>query len=566
VQVSLANAALEHNEVILAADLDKGGRLLAGSMSFDPHENAYKVVTYVSFDNGLTWKPTLDVDHGGDPATAFGCEGTAFSISLISTGRSYEWKTVVHRSKDGGKTWPPPTILPYSDREYITVDCTKSEFRGRVYIHGNVVLQSIEGERISGVRFFVSEDGGQSFTEKTLLPATGRRSTFQGNGVVLSDGTFLAPFRDIGRNVTEDSLLRVISTEDGGVTFLNAVTISQRAFGLPSLAVDQSAGPFRDRIYAVWLDTSSGRSQIVLAYSVDKGKTWSRSITVNDDSPFPDGRRGPDDFMPVVAVNSRGVVGVSWYDRRDSINNRDWNLRFAASLDGGKSFLPSVRVSDSPFTHDWGRVRAIEFRTSGGGNYDRISEADTLSLGAGPTRAYSRNGGDTAGLAAGTDGLFHALWIDNRTGTPQVWTAQIAVNGEAIRNDSHGHDELEDITRKVTFEFSDTQWNSETATVSAKAYLVNTSDETITGPLLVRAMKDDPTVEILNADNRLPGKGASWDYTSLLTNNRLGPGQRTVGKLMQFRLLDRKGIPENAILPSLRSIAVEVFGKVQLSK
>jgi hypothetical protein len=35
--------------------------------------------------------------------------------------------------------------------------------------------------------------------------------------------------------------------------------------------------------------------------------------------------------------------------------------------------------------------------------------------------------GDTAGLAAGTDGVFHALWIDTRTGVPQVWTAGVTV-------------------------------------------------------------------------------------------------------------------------------------------
>ncbi len=36
-------------------------------------------------------------------------------------------------------------------------------------------------------------------------------------------------------------------------------------------------------------------------------------------------------------------------------------------------------------------------------------------------------GGDTAGLAASPDGRFHALWIDNRTGIQQVWTAPITV-------------------------------------------------------------------------------------------------------------------------------------------
>ena len=35
--------------------------------------------------------------------------------------------------------------------------------------------------------------------------------------------------------------------------------------------------------------------------------------------------------------------------------------------------------------------------------------------------------GDTAGLAAAADGTFHPLWVDHRTGTPQVWTATVTV-------------------------------------------------------------------------------------------------------------------------------------------
>jgi len=34
-------------------------------------------------------------------------------------------------------------------------------------------------------------------------------------------------------------------------------------------------------------------------------------------------------------------------------------------------------------------------------------------------------GGDTAGLAADASGAFHAVWVDNRTGVPQVWTTVV---------------------------------------------------------------------------------------------------------------------------------------------
>jgi hypothetical protein len=100
--------------------------------------------------------------------------------------------------------------------------------------------------------------------------------------------------------------------------------------------------------------------------------------------------------MPTVAVNKDGIVGVLWYDRRDSDDNLSYYARFSASTDGGATWLPSVRVSESP-------------NTAKG------------KSGSGVT------GGDTAGLAASADGIFHALWIDNRTGVQQVWTSAITV-------------------------------------------------------------------------------------------------------------------------------------------
>jgi hypothetical protein len=38
-----------------------------------------------------------------------------------------------------------------------------------------------------------------------------------------------------------------------------------------------------------------------------------------------------------------------------------------------------------------------------------------------------KNSGDTAGLAADAGGVFHPVWIDNRTGVPQMWTATVKV-------------------------------------------------------------------------------------------------------------------------------------------
>jgi hypothetical protein len=573
VQVSSARPDWEHNEVILAADPNDARRLLAASMFLDPSKGGYSVATYVSFDGGRSWQSSLivgrELGHYGDPATAFGCKGTAFSLSLKSLGPRYQWQTLVHRSDDGGKTWLPPTVLPYIDREYITVDCTNSKYRGRIYIHGGTVMQAVDGERISGTKIFDSEDEGKNFFERTFVPVARHLNTYQGNGVVLSDGTYIAPFTDLDRDESQLPLLSVIQSSDGVNSFSTAIAVAKRTapprgqMGPVSFSVDKSAGPFQDRIYAVWTDGRSGRSEILLAYSGDKGTTWSEPIVVNDDQPFADGRKGPDDFQGVVAVNQAGVVGVTWYDRRESTNNRDWWVRFAASFDGGNSFSRSVKVSEAAFSHDKLKIPSVvELSSVGGGDYE--SPSKHLSINVRQSRSYF-TGGDTAGLAASADGVFHALWIDNRTGVPQVWTAPITVVGRAASGGTHGFENLEDLTKRMIFQFSEGQYDSLTKTFSLRAHLVNTSAETLAGPMVVRVLAVGPKeAEILNSDNKKRGKDAVWEYTSLLKDNRLEPGKRTEGKLIQLRINEKEGnqtLQKDSawVFPSL---SVEVFGKL----
>ncbi len=159
------------------------------------------------------------------------------------------------------------------------------------------------------------------------------------------------------------------------------------------MAIDRSAGPFRGRIYTVWPDARHDRrTQILISYSKDKGSTWAAPRVVSDDSTAHSEAGRANNFMPAVAVNRGGVVGISWYDRRDNPDNIGYWVRFSASLDGGETWLPSARVSTA----------------------SHVASDDTR-----------KNSGDTAGLAAGADGVFHPVWIDNRTGIPQMWTATV---------------------------------------------------------------------------------------------------------------------------------------------
>ena len=106
--------------------------------------------------------------------------------------------------------------------------------------------------------------------------------------------------------------------------------------------------------------------------------------------------------IPAIAVNREGVVAVSWYDRRGLPKPtvgpgnlippaEGYDARLRVSCDGGKTWLPSVRLNQVPMTG-----QLIEAR-------------------------------GWAGLAASADGRFHAAWIGDSTGRRQVWTAAVVV-------------------------------------------------------------------------------------------------------------------------------------------
>jgi hypothetical protein len=118
--------------------------------------------------------------------------------------------------------------------------------------------------------------------------------------------------------------------------------------------------------------------------------------------------------MPTVAVNRNGVVGATW--RRRARNDQDADVHFSASLDGGTTWLPPVLVS------------AANGEVAGG-----IAQAKLRPEDDGHSRTSRRQtyfkGGDTSGLAADANGVFHALWADQRSGIGQVYTSTITIGG-----------------------------------------------------------------------------------------------------------------------------------------
>lgn len=532
VRVSTDNGDRPHYELHLAAHPSEPGVLLGAGMSWIGDENKYAVVAYRSTDGGDHWTESTEIEREGssmDPAVAFGPEGEVYLVEFGYDGDG-EGEMLLHRSADAGATWLEPTEISGMDRPFVSVAPAEAEHEGRVYVHGTEGTQPLDedGEYASGVGVLHSSDRGATIAPRVNLHTTGDRYVLgMGNSTVLSDGTLvilygerreqeeISPFESVSPPPAEarreaNADLKVLVSDDGGENFEKARLVSEwySRFGrgpigmVPTLAVDRSEAPFHDRLYATWTDYRTGSGRVLLAYSDDAGTSWSDPIVVNRDG-------GPA-FHPVVAVNGNGVVGVMWYDRRDSQTGMGWSVRFAASLDGGETVTSSVPVSEAPFRYSWDGGLVVMSSGSGGGHPSKYRKGGLLK-GDVVLHHFNDKGGDTAGMAADAAGRFHPFWIDNRTSVPQIWTAAVEVTGEAVRHGAGVRTDLEDVTSKTQLVVERTEYDPETGMITVNAKLKNTSPDTLQGPFALRfrdLWSEFGEVELVETDAGGSGPGA----------------------------------------------------------
>jgi hypothetical protein len=175
------------------------------------------------------------------------------------------------------------------------------------------------------------------------------------------------------------------------------------------------------------------------------------------------------------------------------------------------------------------------------------------------------NGGHTAGMAADANGTFHPVWIDNRTGLPQMWTAPVTVAGAALKHGVRELSDLDDVGSKVTLQIVRRSYDRGTGLAVIEARLKNTSKEPVNGPIKLRAItvsSDLGQVQVVGADNGLAGAGAVWDFSSLVRSGALGPADSSEVKRLTFRLLDVRPVrQEKEYKSGVLSLDARVLGK-----
>lgn len=149
-----------------------------------------------------------------------------------------------------------------------------------------------------------SQDGGQSFAQPVVVGND--RWVYAGCphrpasiGVDRQGRLYVVWYTE---GADETPAVYVATSDDQGRTFApkRNLNLSKGTFpDHPQMAVD-GAG----RIVVVWEEQSPVRREVVLSYSVDRGKTFSRPQKLND-------KKGQ---SPTVSMNEEGLVALAWLE------------------------------------------------------------------------------------------------------------------------------------------------------------------------------------------------------------------------------------------------------------
>lgn len=560
-----------HVEMTIAAHPSDPRKLVAGSMVLG---DGLGTVIYSSADGGATWSPDFPpgrIASEADPQVAYTPRGTALFVDLPLLQRTPEGKPYLplsfYRSEEGGRAWQTPILLgdPSQGGHDYPVMATDPR-SGRIYI-GSIYRDS--------AGLFRSDDDGRTFTgpREMIRAAEGQETNYGTAGLAaLSDGALVHFYVEYplgqGPDIVKDCMAWVAVSRDGGDTFGKPVAVGKQVrvprrleqerrghlLTAALMAVDASTGPYRDRLYIAWVDFRTGLPQAMLTWSADRGETWSEPRPVA--GPLPEGAHS---FQVALAVNKDGVLGLSWLDTRNHPGTENYDAYFSASLDGGETLLPPVRLSSETSNP----LGAGNLHPSPGSWPDH-QRTIRLSL----TNALSRypHGGDYADLAAGADGAFHPIWPDARTGTFQAWTARVAVErGPAAPKASGTASPAPpvDLKEHVELLIDPATYDVGTKELRLPVRIRNRSGQPVRGPLQVRVktfgsgmgeLFKENTPAILNAANGQTGAGAVFDYSQSLGDfDVLAPGAVTKPIVWRLKLV-------HARTPDLH---VEITGRVE---
>jgi len=384
-----------HNSPTLVRNPVRPSNLVVSSRIDTPF---FSCALHYSLDGGASWVQNkgIPLPKGEEPKcfapdVAFAADGTLYLsfVTLKGLGNlpNAAWVTT---SKDGGKTLSKPVRAagPLSFQVRLAPDPDRPR---RLY------MTFVKGDDVGPLKFTTvnnpiavvrSDDRGKTWTRPMRVSSGARERVVTPSPVVGPDGQLYVLYLDLGQDRLDYAAghggrggppypgrfsLVLARSVDRGAKWAESV-VDDRIVPIqrfvvffppfPSIAVDKGG-----RIYAAFHDGRLGDADVWL-WSLQPGRgDWEGPTRVNDTKQ----RDGTWQYLPKLGVAPNGRLDVLYYDRRAdpptpkptntppprASNKRRArpgnpgnvlnNVSIQSSLDAGKTFSPSVRLSSRSF-------------------------------------------------------------------------------------------------------------------------------------------------------------------------------------------------------------------------
>ncbi len=319
------------------------------NMQFGVNNSVTGQNAYYTLD-GYNWTQSNPAYHSSiccDPWSAWDSLGNLFYGSGVSN-------QYVYKSTNGGQTYGAAVLsVTGNDRNTIAADQTGGPYAN--YLYAAITPGNFARSTNNGTSWT------QTYTSSNTIPGTmiavGPNGSVQGGCVmyVTNTGSTQNVTYTFHRSTNGGANFTVMSslTDAGYVGTLNTagrlVINNGRTRPYPMIAMDNSYGPYRGRLYLVYASNvpagNGNRPDVILRYSTNQGATWSSRITVNNDT------TGHQWFPAIWCEKETGRLYIKWYDTRENPATFAVNVYATYSDNGGQSFVQNQKLTTQSWTY-----------------------------------------------------------------------------------------------------------------------------------------------------------------------------------------------------------------------
>jgi hypothetical protein len=305
-------------------------------------------------NGGQNWLLSNPAYHSStccDPWTSY----TGNGILIYASGVNGQY---VYRSTNNGITWGPPILtVSGNDRNHVSAEYTGTGPYAN-YVYAGITPGNFGRSTDAGLTWTTT------FTPSNTQPgcyiAVGPNGAVNGGCVIYVTNT----------GSTTSRTYNFYRSTDGGATFTNMssqnfvgwvgslntagrfVINGARTAPHPKIAMDNSNGPYRGRLYLVYATNdppgNGNKPDVWLRYSTDQGATWSAANRINDNAT----PQASDQWFPEISCEREtGRLYIHWYDDRNNPAGYGVDLYATYTEDGGQTFMPNQRLTNVTFNY-----------------------------------------------------------------------------------------------------------------------------------------------------------------------------------------------------------------------